>query len=210
MVGIVATLTLGFTTAAVALGIGAPPEDSTLLAEIARRATGEGVLFAVFQAVSALLLLAAAASSYLAASGVLKALATLGGEGESLMPRIFGRLNRFLVPTWGVVVVLLAAAALVAAGGREQRLVPFYAVAVFASFLAATLACARLSLRDRRWTPLALNVVGAVLVAAILAVNLTRIDGLVALLVSGVVAAYLWRIWVRRGRPTGVASAGVG
>lgn len=208
MIGIVGVLTLGFATAAVRLGVGSPPPDSTLLAEIARHAVGEGVAFAAFQAVSALLLLSAAASSYLAASGVLKALATLGRDGEGLVPSVFGRMNRFLVPEWGVVVVVLAAGILVAAGGREQRLVLFYAVAVFASFLAATVACARLSYRERRWLPLALNLLGAVLVAAVLAVNLTRIEGVVALLASAAVAAYLWRTWVRRGRPGGVAAAG--
>jgi hypothetical protein len=63
---------------------------------------------------------------------VLKALATLGRDGEGLVPSIFGRINRVLVPEWGVRVVLAAAAILVAAGGCEQRLIPFYAVAVFA------------------------------------------------------------------------------
>ncbi len=208
MIGIVGALTVGFAAAAVRLGVGAPPEDSTLLAEIARRTVGDGFAFAGFQAVSALLLLSAAASSYLAGSGVLEALATLGREGQGLVPSIFGRTNRFLVPEWGVTLVLVAAAILVAAGGREQRLVSFYAVAVFASFLAATIACARLSYRDRCWGRLVLNVLGALLVGLVLAVNATRPTGLVALLASALVAAYLWRVWVSRGRPTGVAGAG--
>ncbi len=210
MLGIVGVLTAGFAVAAVRLGTGLPQEDSTLLAEIARRSVGDGLAFAGFQAVSALLLLSAAASSYLAGSGVLKALATLGRENEGLVPSVFGRINRFLVPEWGVTVVLVAAVILVAAGGSEQRLVPFYAVAVFASFLAATIGCARLSYRDRRWFVLALNVLGALLVGAVLAVNATRLDGVIALLASAVVAAYLWRVWVSRGRPTGVATAGAG
>ncbi len=208
MIGIVGVLTAGFVAAAVRLGVGLPPEDSTLLAELARRSVGDGLAFASFQAVSALLLLSAAASSYLAGSGVLKALASLGGKGEGLVPSIFGRINRFLVPEWGVTVVLVAAAILVAAGGREQRLVPFYAVAVFASFLAATIGCARLSYRDRRWVSLALNVLGSLLVGLVLAVNAARPEGAIALLASAVVAAYLWRVWVSRGRPTGVADAG--
>jgi hypothetical protein len=207
MIGIVGTLTVGFAAAAVHLGVGLPPEDSTLLAEVARRAVGEGPTFAAFQAMSALLLLAAAASSYLAGSGVLKALATLGRNGEGLVPSIFGRLNRFLVPEWGVTVVLVAAAILVAAGGYEQRLVTFYAVAVFASFLAATIACARLSHRDRRWGSLTLNVLGSVLVGMVLAINATRLEGAIALLASVAVAVYLWRVWVARGRPRGVAGA---
>jgi hypothetical protein len=208
MVGIVGVLTAGFAAAAVRLGVGLPEEDSTLLADLARRSVGDGLGLAGFQAVSALLLLAAAASSYLAGSGVLKALATLGREGEGLVPSIFGRINRFLVPEWGVALVLVDAAILVAAGGREQRLVPFYAVAVFTSFLAATIGCARLSYRDRRWVSLGLNVLGAVLVGLVLAINAARLDGAIALLASALVAAILWRVWVSRGRPTGVADAG--
>ena len=207
MVGIVGALTVGFAAAAVHLGLGLPPEGSTLLAEIAKRSVGDGVAFAGFQAVCALLLLSAAASSYLAGSGVLMALATLGPAGEGLVPSAFGRINRFLVPEWGVTIVLVAAAILVAAGGREQRLVPFYAVAVFASFLAATVGCARLSYRERRWGPLTLNVFGSILIGAVLAVNATRIDGAIALLASAVVAAYLWRAWASHGRPAGVADA---
>jgi hypothetical protein len=208
MVGIVGGLTVAFAALAVALGTQLPPSDSTLIAGVARDATGGGFLFAAFQASSALLLLSAAASSYLAGSGVLKALATLGREGEGLVPSRFGRINRFLIPEWGVALVLVAAAALVAAGGREQRLVGFYAVAVFASFLAATIACARLSYREGRFAALGLNVLGTALVAMILAINATRLDGVIALAVSGAVAAYLWRIWVSRGRPGGVAGAG--
>ena len=208
MVGIVGTLTIAFTVLAVYLGIDLPPADSTLIAEVARHATGGGPLFVAFQASSALLLLSAAASSYLAGSGVLKALAMIGKDGEGLVPSRFGRINRFLIPEWGVALVLVAAAMLVAASGREQRLVGFYAVAVFASFLAATIACARLSYRDGRKVALVLNIVGAVLVAIILGINATRLDGSIALLASAGVAVYLWRIWVLRGRPRGVAAAG--
>ncbi|ULE33442.1 amino acid permease [Mycobacterium sp. IDR2000157661] len=208
MVGIVGTLTIGFSLSAVRLGTDLPPEESTLIAEVARESTGGGALFVAFQASSALLLLAAAASSYLAGSGVLKALATIGRDGEGLVPSRFRRVNRYLIPEWGVALVLVAAALLVAASGREQLLVGFYAVAVFASFLAATVACARLSYRDGRRIALTLNVVGSVLVAIILAINATRLDGVIALVASTAVAVYLWRIWVLRGRPRGVAGAG--
>ena len=74
---------------------------------------------------------------------------------------------------------------------------------------AAAAASARLSYRDGRRFALVLNIVGAVLVAIVLAINATRLDGLIALLTSAGVAVYLWRIWVSRGRPTpGVAIAG--
>lgn len=209
MVAIVGALTICFAALAVRLAVALPGGDSTLLAEVARASVGGGFAFAAFQAFSALLLLAAAASSYLAGSGVLKALAGLGLDGSAgLLPERLRRENRFLVSHWGVLVVLAAAAAMIlAAGGREQQLVQFYAVSVFASFLAATLACARLSLRERRPRAAAANLAGAALVSLVLALNLTRLDSAIALLASLAVAAYLWRAWVTRGRPGGVARA---
>jgi hypothetical protein len=210
MVAIVGGLTICFAILAVRLRIPLPGEDSTLLADVARRSVGGGEALAAFQALSALLLLAAAASSYLAGSGVLKALASLAPGGErGLLPEPLRRENRFLVAHWGVFTVLAAAAAMIlAAGGDPQRLVQFYAVSVFASFLAATLGCARLSHRDGRQGAMALNLLGAALVALVLALNLTRLDSTIALLGSGAVALYLWRSWVAVGRPDGIVGRG--
>ena len=179
---------------------------------IARAAVGDGFAFAAFQLLSALLLLAAAASSYLAGAGVLKALSRPRSAGAiALLPAPLSRENRFLVSHWGVAVVLATAVAMIAAaGGQEQVLVRFYAVSVFASFLAATLACARLSRRDGDNRMLAANLLGAALVALVLALNLTRLDSAIALLASAAVALYLWRTWVGRGRPGGVSRAGAG
>ncbi len=208
MVAIVGALTLCLAALTVHLGVPLPGDDSTLLAEVARRAVGGGWPLALFQALSALLLLAAAASSYLAGSGVLKALAGLAREGErGLLPEPLRRENRFLVAHWGVFAVLGAAAAMiVAAGGEVQELVHFYAVSVFASFLAATLGCARLTHRDGRPAATALNLLGAALVSLVLALNLTRLDSAIALLASAAIALYLWRAWVARGRPDGILS----
>jgi hypothetical protein len=72
--GIVGTLTLGLAAAARRLHGGVPVTDSTQIAEIARAAAGPAS-FAAFQAMTALLLLAAASSSFQARPGVLKALA---------------------------------------------------------------------------------------------------------------------------------------
>jgi hypothetical protein len=208
MVAIVGSLTLSIAALAMRLGVGAPGEDSTLLAEVARQASGGGALFALFQAASTLLLLAAAASSYMAGSGLLKALSRVGSGGEGLLPARLGRVNRFLVPHWGVIAVLVVAAALVtAAAGDEQQLVQFYAVSVFASFLAATVGCARLSQREGRLGAAAVNLLGAALVAFVLVLNMTRIDSVIALAASGLIALWLWRTWVARGRPRGVVGA---
>jgi len=209
MVGIVGFLTICFSVLAVRLGVSVEGSESTLLAEVAREAVGGGAALASFQALSALLLLAAAASSFLAGSGVLKALSGLGLDGgEGLLPRAFHRQNRFLVAHWGVLLVFgFAAAMIVAARGQVQSLVQFYAVSVFASFLAATLGCARLSYRDGRpWTALG-NLIGAALVGLVLVLNLTRIDSTISLAASLMLALYLWRRWEAHGRPGGVVKA---
>ena len=202
MVAIVGMLTIGLAAAAAALGVGAPPEDSTLLAEVARRATGGDPLFDAFQIASAALLLAAAASSYLAGSGLLEALA----RDIGLLPARFATTNRFYAPLWGVAAVGGAAVALILlAGGRDQELVRFYAVAVFASFLGALTAAAVLAWRDGHRAAFAVDVVGVLLVLFVLALNLRRIDGIVSLVAALLISLVLWRRWVARGRPTGLA-----
>ena len=210
-VGIVGVLTFGVTALAVTRGVGLPPSDSTLLAEVARTSVGDGAVFAGFQAASALLLLAAAASSYLAASGLLKALALVGdAESGGLVPGRFAVLNRFHVPPWGILLVLVSSAALIGiARGQDQEIVRYYAVSVFAGFLGATLGCARLSHRDGRTGELAVNIAGAIVVAFVLALNVARPAGVIVLTVAGIAAGYLYVIWLRRGRPSGVAEVEV-
>ena len=206
MVAIVGALTLALALLAVLLDVGVPERDSTLLADVARAVTGGDASFGAFQAFSALLLLAAAASSYLAGSGLLKALALHGDEG--LLPRRFARLNQFDAPFWGVGTLAAAACALIVlAGGRDQEIVQFYAVAVFAGFLGATVACARLSLRDGRRAMFAVNAAGVLVITFVLALNLRRLDPIAALAASSLVSVYLWRTWVARGRPSGIAAA---
>lgn len=209
MLAVVGCLTMAIAVLAVRLDVGEPRADSTLLAEVARASTGNGPLFASFQAASALLLLAAAASSYLAGSGLLEALARHGQDGQGLLPRRLGLRNRWYAPPWGIASLLVAALGLIlVARGRDQEIVQFYAVAVFASFLGALVACAVLSAREgRRWA-LAVNVAGIVLVALVLALNLRRLDPVLSLAAAAAISLYLWRTWVRRGRPGGIAGLG--
>ncbi|MEV6557530.1 hypothetical protein AB0M22_17560 [Nocardia sp. NPDC051756] len=61
--GVVGTITLGLTAQAVRLGIGIPHDDTTQIAELARVAAPTPV-FGAFQAMTALLLLSAASSSF--------------------------------------------------------------------------------------------------------------------------------------------------
>jgi len=205
------SMTLLLVVLAVKLRVGVPPGDSTLIADIARTAAGRGPWFAFFQVASALLLLAAAASSFQAGPGLLKALArhTHGsGEKVGVLAPALGHSNRHHTPYWSVVVYLAVSALVVmAAGGREQDLVLFYAVSVFVSFLCGLLAMARFSIRDGSRYHTAVNLVGALVVLFTLAVNLRRGYPIASLAASAAVAAVFFRLWVRHGRPRGIAQA---
>lgn len=203
---IVAGLTIGLTKLAVQLHVGIPKSDSTQIADIAHAATGKGFVYALFQAASALLLLAAASSSFQAGPGLLKALSRHPqSAGVGILARSFGETNRHHTPYWSVVVyVLVSAAVLVAAAGREQELVLFYAVAVFVSFLAGLAAMTRFSLRDRRLGLAAVNAFGALSVVFTLLVNLGRGYPLLSLAATALIAIGLYALWRRAGRPSGV------
>lgn len=208
--GIVGTLTLGLTAEAVHLRIGVPNPDSTQIAELARVAVSPP-LFVAFQVVTALLLLSAASSSFQAGPGLLEALAAQqesGGRSTGILPALLGRTNRRYTPYWGVVVFAVASAAVtIAAGGEDQRLVLFYAVAVFLSFLTGLLAMARFSLQQRRPASLAVNLAGAIAVGFTLVVNLSRGAPVVSIAAAFALAAILAWLWVRAGRPRGVRHA---
>ena len=207
---IVGGLTMGLTALAVRLRIGIPPANSTQIGDVARAAGGH-TLFALFQAASAVLLLAAASSSFQAGPGLLKALARTpraGGSHTGILPAVLGRTNRHHTPYWaGLVYLFAAAAVIVAAGAHDQELVLFYAVAVFMSFLAGLLAMLRFSWNERRLRWAVLNAVGSLLVAFTLGVNLVRGYPLVSLAAALLIAFAFHRLWVRAGRPRGISQA---
>jgi amino acid transporter len=206
---IVGGLTLGITTLAVRLQIGVPPPDSTQIGDVAR-AAGSHTLFALFQAASAVLLLAAASSSFQAGPGLLKALAR-GTRGDGavrvgILPSWLGRTNSHHTPYWaGLLYLLVSAAVIVAAGARDQELVLFYAVAVFISFLAGLLAMLRFSLAEHRRRSALLNGLGTVAVGFTLAVNLLRGYPLVSLGAALLIAGVFYWLWVHAGRPRGIS-----
>jgi amino acid transporter len=203
----VAGLTIGITTLAVRLHVGIPGADSTQIADVAAAAVGNGPLYALFQAASALLLLSAASSSFQAGPGLLKALSRHpSSAGVGILPRLLGQTNRHHTAHWSVVVYLLVSAGvLIAASGREQELVLFYAVAVFISFLAGLAAMVRYSLRERRTLLALINALGTLAVAFTLAVNVGfRPDARFSMIATVVIATALYALWVRAGRPAGV------
>jgi amino acid transporter len=205
---IVGGLTMGITTLAVRLGVGVPPANSTQIGDVAR-AAGSRSLFALFQVASAVLLLAAASSSFQAGPGLLKALARvdrLDGTHVGILPSWLGRTNRHHTPYWaGLVYLVVSAAVIVAAGARDQELVLFYAVAVFISFLAGLLAMLKFSHVEKRRGLLLLNAAGTIAVGFTLAVNLLRGYPLVSLGAALLIAGVFYWLWVRAGRPRGVS-----
>ena len=207
---IVGTLTLGLTAVAVKLHVGIPRSDSTQIADVAKASVGTH-LFAVFQIFTALLLLAAASSSFQAGPGLLKALARRtrhGGEQTGILHPTLGTTNVHHTPYWAVALFFaVSALVVVAAGAHDQTLVLFYAVSVFMSFLVGLIAMARFSRQSRRWTSLAMNSLGALVVAFTLAINLGRGDPIASVAAALLIALGLYVLWARAGRPRGIAQA---
>jgi hypothetical protein len=207
---IVGGLTLGLTALAVAFAVGIPPQNSTQMAELARVA-GSPALFALFQLTTALLLLSAASSSFQAGPGLLKALARHGkgvDQIQGILPAFLGQTNRHHTPYWGVVLYLLIAAGVViTVDAQDQELVLFYAMAVFVSFLMGLLSMVQFSRRSRAIPSLLVNVGGTLVVGFTLVMNLLRGWPLVSLGAALLVAGVFFLLWVRVGRPRGIALA---
>ncbi len=101
--GIVGTITLGLAVQANRLQIGIPHPDTTQIAELARAAAPHPV-FAAFQLMTALLLLAAASSSFQAKPGLLKALSRhtrADGTITGVLPEPLGHTNSHHTPFRG-------------------------------------------------------------------------------------------------------------
>lgn len=206
--GIVGVITLGLATQAARLGVGLPEEGSTLIADFARHVSPEPI-FALFQLMTALLLLAAASSSFQAGPGLLKALAVnpLHEKSVGILPVAFGRVNSRHTPYWGLVLfAVLSMIVVTAAGADDQTLVLFYAVAVFLSFLSGLVAMTHFSRAARQRGRFALNLFGSIVVGFTLVVNLARGWPILSLVAAALIAGVLWMLWVRAGRPEGIRS----
>ena len=208
MVAIVVWLTAGLAVVGVRLHVALPAGCATWIAQVAQTAVGRGGLFAAFQVSSAVLLLAAASSSFQAGPGLLKALAR-GGKGVGVLLAFLLRRNRHHTPYWGVAVFLAAAVTLVlAADGQEQRLVLFYAVAVFIAFLCGLASMTRLFYRDgQRWL-MVLCIIGGLVVGLTLGTDFARGYPIVSFVAACLLAVICYAMWVRAGRPRGVGQAG--
>jgi hypothetical protein len=102
---------------------------------------------------------------------------------------------------------IFTALVVVAAQADEQELVPFYAVSVFLSFLAGLIAMVVFFYREGKRGALTLNSVGALIVAFVLVINLAQVFPLASLSAVFFVAGGLYWLWVKNGRPRGIAGA---
>ena len=110
MAALLATLFIGITFLAVNFAI-VPiefPEKQTVIAQVARTVYGDGVLFYLFQAFTALLLFLAANTSF---NAFPRLLAILAGDGH--MPRQFALRGDRLAFSYGIIILATLAAALI-------------------------------------------------------------------------------------------------
>ena len=180
MASLLATLFIGITFLAVNFAI-IPiefPEKQTVIAQVARTVYGDGALFYLFQAFTALLLFLAANTSF---NAFPRLLAILAGDGH--MPRQFALRGDRLAFSYGIIILAsLAAALIVYFGGSTHALIPLYAVGVFIDFTISQTGMIRHWLRERSpgWRRrLGINAFGAVLTGgvAIVVTSVKFFDG---------------------------------
>jgi amino acid transporter len=187
------TMFLGITYLAYDFGV-VPGGDETVVSKIARRVFGGGLLYYEIQAVTMLILLLAANTSFADFPRLSFFLAR-----DRFVPRQFANQGDRLVFSNGILILSgFAIVLIVVFGGDTHALLPLYAIGVFISFTLSQASMIRrwLSLREPGWEwRLWINGVGAS-VTGIVLVTLTVtkfLDGawIVVLVIPVVVAGFL-------------------
>ncbi|HEX9409945.1 MAG TPA: APC family permease, partial [Methylomirabilota bacterium] len=146
--GVLIVLFLGISYLAYDLGI-VPREHETVVSQLARRILGSGFLYYEIQAVTMLILLLAANTSFADFPRLSFFLAR-----DRFIPRQFANQGDRLVFSNGILILGgLAAILLVAFRGNTHALIPLYAVGVFISFTLSQASMVRrwLRLREEGW-----------------------------------------------------------
>jgi amino acid transporter len=126
---IMATLILGSGFLAYKLNAHPLPEQ-TLVSAMARHTFGIGIMYYVFQAATALILVLAANTAFADFPRLASLLAA-----DRFLPRQFANRGDRLVFSNGIVILSIFASILIIIfGGEEQKLLPLYALGVFISF----------------------------------------------------------------------------
>src|SRR5262249_32644768 len=190
---ILVVLFLGITYLAYDLGI-TPREHETVVSQLARRIFGSGLLYFEVQAVTMLILLLAANTSFADFPRLSFFLAR-----DRFIPRQFANQGDRLVFSNGILILGgVAAILLVVFRGSTHALIPLYAVGVFISFTLSQASMVRRWMRKRGegwWWRVGLNAVGAVATGVVLvtiaATKFTHGAWIVVLLIPTLVAAFL-------------------
>jgi amino acid transporter len=191
--GILISLFLGITYLAYDLGI-TPREHETVVSQLARRLFGSGFLYYEIQAVTMLILLLAANTSFADFPRLSFFLAR-----DRFIPRQFANQGDRLVFSNGILILGgMAAILLVAFRGSTHALIPLYAVGVFISFTLSQASMVRRWMRKRGegwWWRVALNAIGAaatgIVLVTIAGTKFTHGAWIVVLLIPALVFAFM-------------------
>ena len=187
------TMFLGITYLAYDFGI-VPGGDETVVSKIARRIFGDGLPYFEIQAVTMLILLLAANTSFADFPRLAFFLAR-----DRFIPRQFGTQGDRLVFSNGILILGgLAILLLVVFAGDTHALLPLYALGVFVSFTLSQTSMVRRWLRQREeswWWRVWISAIGAAVTGIVLlTIAVTKfMDGawIVVLLVPILVTAFL-------------------
>lgn len=175
MAAILGTMFLGISYLVTQIGIVPYADESkTVLADLTRTIVGQGVYFYVVQFATALILLLAANTSYTGFPWLLSVMAK-----DRYVPKWFGGRGDRLVFSVGIMALAIASALLLLVfGSSVDKLLPLYALGVFAAFTLSQSGMVVHWLRgkERGWQrSAAINGLGAVVTAiATVVVGITR------------------------------------
>ena len=189
---ILIVLFMGITFLAYDFGI-APRREETVVSQLARHVFGGGVIYYEIQAVTMLILLLAANTSFADFPRLSFFLAR-----DRFIPRQFATQGDRLVFSNGILILSgLAALLLVIFGGDTHALIPLYAVGVFLSFTLSQASMVRRWLRSKEegwWWRWWLNAIGALVTALVMitiaATKFTHGAWIVVLLIPTLVAVF--------------------
>jgi len=164
--GISVVMFLGITYLAYDLGV-IPGGNETVVSKIARRVFGDGFMYYEIQAMTALILLLAANTSFADFPRLSYFLAR-----DRFIPRQFATQGDRLVFSNGIVILAgLASVLVVVFQGETQELLPLYAIGVFISFTVSQAGMVRrwLRLKEPTWAwRIWFNAVGALVTSVVL------------------------------------------
>jgi len=190
---ILIVLFMGITFLAYDFGI-APRHEETVVSQLARHVFGGGAFYFEIQAVTMLILLLAANTSFADFPRLSFFLAR-----DRFIPRQFATQGDRLVFSNGILILSgLAALLLVIFGGDTHALIPLYAVGVFLSFTLSQASMVRRWLRLKEegwWWRWWLNAVGAIVTGLVMftiaATKFTHGAWIVVLLIPSLVAVFV-------------------